>query len=173
MRRWPCASMGSAFRMRPSCRALPPHNPARIEVLQRRPLIILDGMHNSDGARALAAVLRAEHVQGLTAVMGVLRGKNETEMLRAPFAVPCAHLCRAAAVAARPWRGRTGRGGRARVSRCLCLARCAAGRAACAAKQPQRRAHLRKPVSGGPGAPDVLSLTPAANSDKKYEAYSL
>ena len=58
-------------------------NPARIEVLQRRPLVILDGMHNPDGARALAAVLRAEHVQGLTAVMGVLRGKNETEMLRA------------------------------------------------------------------------------------------
>lgn len=58
-------------------------NPARIEVLQRRPLVILDGMHNPDGARALADVLRAGRVQGLTAVMGVLRGKNETEMLRA------------------------------------------------------------------------------------------
>lgn len=59
------------------------HNPARIEVLQRRPLVILDGMHNPDGARALADVLRAGHVQGLTAVMGVLQGKGEAEMLRA------------------------------------------------------------------------------------------
>lgn len=56
-------------------------NPARIEVLQRRPLVILDGMHNPDGARALADVLRAGHVQGLTAVMGVLQGKGEAEML--------------------------------------------------------------------------------------------
>lgn len=58
-------------------------NPARIEVLQRRPLVILDGMHNPDGARALADVLRAGCVQGLTAVMGVLQGKGEAEMLRA------------------------------------------------------------------------------------------
>ena len=58
-------------------------NPARIEVLQRRPLVILDGMHNPDGARALADVLRAGRVQGLTAVMGVLQGKGEAEMLRA------------------------------------------------------------------------------------------
>lgn len=57
-------------------------NPARIEVLQRRPLVILDGMHNPDGARALADVLRAGRVQGLTAVMGVLQGKGEAEMLR-------------------------------------------------------------------------------------------
>ena len=58
-------------------------NPARIEVLQRRPLVILDGMHNPNGARALADVLRAGRVQGLTAVMGVLQGKGEAEMLRA------------------------------------------------------------------------------------------
>lgn len=58
-------------------------NPARIEVLQRRPLVILDGMHNPDGARALADVLRAGRVQGLMAVMGVLQGKGEAEMLRA------------------------------------------------------------------------------------------
>ena len=58
-------------------------NPARLEVLQRRPLVILDGMHNPDGARALADVLRAGRVQGLTAVMGVLQGKGEAEMLRA------------------------------------------------------------------------------------------
>ena len=29
--------------------------PARIEVLSRRPLVVLDGAHNPDGARALAA----------------------------------------------------------------------------------------------------------------------
>ena len=32
--------------------------PARIEVLSRRPLVVLDGAHNPDGARALAATLR-------------------------------------------------------------------------------------------------------------------
>lgn len=58
-------------------------NPARIEVLRRQPLVILDGMHNPDGARALAAVLKAERVKGLTAVMGVLKGKDEQEMLQA------------------------------------------------------------------------------------------
>ena len=42
----------SGFQLKVSIAAA--RNPARIEVLQRRPLVILDGMHNPDGARALA-----------------------------------------------------------------------------------------------------------------------
>lgn len=38
--------------------------PARIEVLSRRPLVVLDGAHNPDGARALAATLRGRRAFG-------------------------------------------------------------------------------------------------------------
>ena len=55
--------------------------PARIEVLSKNPLIILDGAHNVDGAKALAATLRDAKIGSLTAVMGVLHGKNAQEML--------------------------------------------------------------------------------------------
>lgn len=61
--------------------------PARIEVLSTSPLLILDGAHNADGAKALADTLRQSHCRGLTAVMGVLHGKNAEAMLTAlsPF----------------------------------------------------------------------------------------
>ena len=55
--------------------------PARIEVLSRSPLVILDGAHNPDGARALAETLRGAKVSGMTAIMGVLHGKNAEKML--------------------------------------------------------------------------------------------
>ena len=55
--------------------------PARIEVLSTRPPIVLDGMHNPAGARALAEVLRAAGARDMTAVVGILRGKGEREML--------------------------------------------------------------------------------------------
>ena len=57
--------------------------PARIEVLSRRPLVVLDGAHNPDGARALAATLRGAGLSGLTAVIGILDGKQPEEMLSA------------------------------------------------------------------------------------------
>ncbi|MEF9969666.1 MAG: folylpolyglutamate synthase/dihydrofolate synthase family protein [Ruthenibacterium sp.] len=57
--------------------------PARIEVLHQNPLVLLDGAHNPDGARALADTLKAANVHHLTAVIGVLNGKNPEEMLTA------------------------------------------------------------------------------------------
>ncbi len=55
--------------------------PARIEILSREPLIILDGAHNPDGARALADTLRTAHQLNMTAVIGILEGKNPEQML--------------------------------------------------------------------------------------------
>ncbi len=55
--------------------------PARIEVLSREPLVIVDGAHNPDGAKALADTLRAANVSGLAAVVGILRGKEPEKML--------------------------------------------------------------------------------------------
>ena len=61
--------------------------PARIEVLRRRPLVIVDGAHNPDGARALAATLRGAGLLGLTAVLGLLNGKQPQQVLAA--LAPC------------------------------------------------------------------------------------
>ena len=58
--------------------------PARIEVLRRHPLLLLDGGHNPDGVRALAAELKkAGYQENLVVVMGVLADKNHQAMLRA------------------------------------------------------------------------------------------
>lgn len=58
--------------------------PARIEVLRRRPLVLLDGNHNPAGAAALAATLGAQKLpQKPAAVLGVLADKAAAEMLRA------------------------------------------------------------------------------------------
>ncbi|HVL91540.1 MAG TPA: folylpolyglutamate synthase/dihydrofolate synthase family protein [Actinomycetota bacterium] len=52
-------------------------DPGRVEVVQRRPLIVLDGAHNPDAARALAETM-AESFQfdRLTLVAGMLAGKD-------------------------------------------------------------------------------------------------
>lgn len=57
--------------------------PARIEVISYSPLVILDGAHNPDGARALEAELLRSKATGLTAIMGILKEKNPEEMLKA------------------------------------------------------------------------------------------
>lgn len=57
--------------------------PARIEVLSREPLVVLDGAHNPDGARALAATLETAGVKNLSAVVGILHGKQPGQMLAA------------------------------------------------------------------------------------------
>lgn len=58
--------------------------PARIEVLRRQPLVLLDGSHNPAGAAALAATLGAQKLpQKPAAVLGVLADKAAGEMLRA------------------------------------------------------------------------------------------
>lgn len=55
--------------------------PARIEILGRSPLVILDGAHNTDSAAALAGTLEAAGLTGLVAVAGVLADKQAAEML--------------------------------------------------------------------------------------------
>lgn len=58
--------------------------PARIEVLRRQPLVLLDGSHNPAGAAALAATLKAQKLpQKPAVVLGVLADKAAAEMLRA------------------------------------------------------------------------------------------
>lgn len=63
--------------------------PARVEVLQKEPLIILDGGHNEDGAHALAKTLK-EYVSGKdkTLVIGVMEDKEVDAVLEhlAPLA---------------------------------------------------------------------------------------
>lgn len=58
--------------------------PARLEVLRRHPLLLLDGGHNPDGVRALAALLKqAGYEEDLVGVMGVMADKNHAAMLSA------------------------------------------------------------------------------------------
>ena len=56
--------------------------PARIEVLRRHPLLLLDGCHTPDGAKMLAATLtRADFEENLVGVLGVLADKDYKDML--------------------------------------------------------------------------------------------
>ncbi len=55
--------------------------PARIEVISRKPLIILDGGHNRDGIEALAAVLRENGIKGLAGVWATLSDKNPRDVI--------------------------------------------------------------------------------------------
>lgn len=56
--------------------------PARIEVLRRHSLLLLDGCHNPDGAKMLAATLtRADFEENLVGVLGVLADKDYKDML--------------------------------------------------------------------------------------------
>ena len=56
--------------------------PARIEGLRRHPLLLLDGCHNPDGAKMLAATLtRADFEENLVGVLGVLADKDYKDML--------------------------------------------------------------------------------------------
>ncbi|MDR0530535.1 MAG: bifunctional folylpolyglutamate synthase/dihydrofolate synthase [Oscillospiraceae bacterium] len=63
--------------------------PARMEVLSQSPLILLDGGHNPDGARALAATIDALLPgQQFTMISGMMADKDVAEYLRVlrPFA---------------------------------------------------------------------------------------
>ncbi len=59
--------------------------PARLEVMGRSPLVVLDGAHNVDGATALAEAIREGFsVAGSTTlVTGMLRGRDPVAMLQA------------------------------------------------------------------------------------------
>lgn len=56
--------------------------PARIEVVSKNPLTILDGGHNPDGMKALAKVLETIPQRPKIAIIGMLKGKNVHEATR-------------------------------------------------------------------------------------------
>jgi dihydrofolate synthase / folylpolyglutamate synthase len=58
--------------------------PGRFEVVRRKPLVVLDGAHNPDGARALALTLAEDFAGRLPEVMivGFTAGRDPVEMLR-------------------------------------------------------------------------------------------
>ena len=59
-------------------------SPGRLEIVRRRPLVLLDGAHNVAGAEALRAALAEEFATApRTLVVGLLRGKEPHEMLTA------------------------------------------------------------------------------------------
>lgn len=62
--------------------------PARMELMSQKPLIILDGSHNPDGARALADTLEKLSSRSITLMMGVLDDKDYMQILTilAPYA---------------------------------------------------------------------------------------
>ncbi len=57
--------------------------PGRMELVARRPVIVVDGAHNPAGVRALAAALDgAFHVEGVRrCVFGILHGRNVDDMV--------------------------------------------------------------------------------------------
>lgn len=64
--------------------------PGRMEVMGRRPLVLIDGAHNMAGARAAAATIAEDFgvtesggERGIVAVVGMLQGRDPAEMLRA------------------------------------------------------------------------------------------
>lgn len=56
--------------------------PARIEVISKEPLIILDGGHNVDGVTALLNVLKDNNITGLTAVWASLSDKEPEKIIQ-------------------------------------------------------------------------------------------
>ena len=59
-------------------------SPARLEIVGRRPLVLLDGAHNAAGAEALRAALAEEFAPApRTLVIGLLRERDPVEMLTA------------------------------------------------------------------------------------------
>jgi dihydrofolate synthase/folylpolyglutamate synthase len=89
--------------------------PGRLEVVGRRPLVLLDGAHNPAGAGVLADALAEEFPadRGRILVVGMVRGRDPSEMLEAldvrearlvlaclapsPRAIPAEDIARAAA----------------------------------------------------------------------------
>jgi len=87
--------------------------PGRLEVVDRAPLVVLDGAHNAAGAQALADALRELHPEGgIVAVVGLLAGRDPSAIFQAlasggvadvvactapsPRAIPAAELAEAA-----------------------------------------------------------------------------
>lgn len=59
--------------------------PGRLEVFSRAPLVVLDGAHNEEGARALAAYVRGFMPKPVHLVFAVMRDKDFRPMIRKLF----------------------------------------------------------------------------------------
>lgn len=59
--------------------------PARAEIICKAPLVLLDGAHNPDGAKALADIMK-KHSGKITAVIGVMRDKDYKQVLKTTLA---------------------------------------------------------------------------------------
>ena len=55
--------------------------PARLEVISQKPLVILDGAHNPDGANCLAEILK-KYKGKATAIVGMMKDKDCDEVLK-------------------------------------------------------------------------------------------
>jgi dihydrofolate synthase/folylpolyglutamate synthase len=55
--------------------------PARMQVMRKRPLVLVDGAHNPHGAKALSESLKKLEFRKLILVFGCLKDKNGNEML--------------------------------------------------------------------------------------------
>ena len=55
--------------------------PARMEVIAKKPLVILDGAHNPDGANALGNTLKKYNGK-VTAIIGMMKDKDCKEVLK-------------------------------------------------------------------------------------------
>lgn len=80
--------------------------PGRLEVVGRRPLVVLDGAHNPAGAAVLARALEEDFaaLERIVVVMGCLRGRDPEELLRALPLSRVAHVvaCAPASPRAQP-----------------------------------------------------------------------
>lgn len=54
--------------------------PARMEIISKKPLVVLDGAHNPDGAEVLSRFM-SKYSGKITAVIGVMKDKNYREVL--------------------------------------------------------------------------------------------
>ncbi len=57
------------------------HFPARMEVISQKPLVVLDGAHNPDGAESLAQMMK-QYEGKITAIIGMCKDKNCEEVLK-------------------------------------------------------------------------------------------
>ncbi len=73
------------------------HNPGRLEVMGRRPLILIDGAHNPAGAAVLRTAIDEAFAvcKQRVVVMGLLDGRDELEMVR----IVCSGAAKVIAVA--------------------------------------------------------------------------